>query len=220
MNTQTTMFKGSVEKFTHAVMKCCPVLGEENSAYLEEIVWEIESIECMGLPTLQTVVDIVELQIVMRAPSSEDVPEGDSGVAGEQASDCFLGLLKRFRDDEKARMAVVEPMARRVFRTGMRKAVREGDTDMITHIVDLGMAPDDSLHIAAEEGAAEAAETLLDRGYDRNLCNADGKLPEDVASECHNAGVIAVLQRARMKSEHGDPAEPMSHLAKPRAGAL
>lgn len=114
-------------------------------------------------------------------------------------------------------MATVEPTARTAFRIAMRKAIGERDMRKIQHIVNIGMAPDNSLHMAAELECLAAVEMFVRKGFDPRVQNARGELAEDIAKQGGNNEIFSMLQKVRLKL---DRTMQMWHLPKPRVNAL
>ena len=217
MNMQELMFEGSADEFAGEVMKRLHVPLDENSELQDEFVWAIEAVLESERPDLQTVADIINVEIHILVDYLDTLNEADPVRGDKQELDFVHRLLEHWHVNREAFMATVKSTASAAFRLAMRKAIRERDMRKILHIVKIGMAPDNSLHIAAEFECVAAVQMFLRKGFDPRVKNARGELPEDIAKQRGNNQIISMLQKARLKL---DRKMLMLHLPKPRVNAM
>ena len=217
MNRQECMFEGSAEEFAGEVMKRLHVPLDEDSELQDEFVWAFEAVLELKRPTLQTVAEIINVELHRLVDYLDALHEADPGRVDRQEVDFVHRLLEHWHVNREAFMATVEPTARAAFRIAMRKAIGERDMRKIRHIVNIGMAPDNSLHMAAELECVAAVEMFIRKGFDPRVQNARGELAEDIAKQSGNNEIFSMLQKVRLKL---DRTMQMKHLPKPRVNAL
>ena len=217
MNMQELVFEGSADEFAGEVMKRLHVPLDEDSELQDEFVWAVEAVLESERPNLQTVADIVNVEIHLLVDHLDALNEADPVGSDKQELDFAHRLLEHWHVNREAFMATVKSTASAAFRLAMRKAIRERDMRKILHIVKIGMAPDNSLHIAAEFEWVAAVQMFIRKGFDPRVQNARGELPEDIAKQRGNNEIISMLQKARLKL---DQTMMMWKLPKPRVNAM
>ena len=217
MNRQECMFEGGAEEFAGEVMKRLHVPLDEDSELQDDFVWAFEAVLELKRPTLQTVADVINVELHRLVDYLDALHEADPGRVDRQEVDFVHRLLEHWHVNREAFMATVKPTATAAFRIAMRKAIGERDMRKIRHIVNTGMAPDNSLHIAAELECVAAVEMFIRKGFDPRVQNARGELAEDIAKQGGNNEIFTMLQKVRLKL---DRTMQMKHLPNPRVNAL